>query len=392
MKIINTVEGVIDGGSNSVDSSSNVRRTLSITCVPTYFYDSNMILDPDGYIWLDKTIHFYIGIQDVRTKEYTYYSAGYYYYTDVGMQYDTETNQINLNMSDFMIILDGTKNGQLSNSGAEATVFPAYEEDEDTGKPIKFYKIRNAMIVTLMQLTQVQSFLIDEIGEPKCMPRFNKNYLRTRKERKNKWDSIPYDLEFGAGSSIYDIISSLRDLYPNYETFFEPINNTFICQMIPSHEDDPIFLDNDFFQRVIISEDISTNLTSVRNVCEVWGEVIEADYFADSSSTEDAFASIKNSYSQQLGQIKAELDALYLQYIQTIYDSNSSEARELRSQIEQKHSEYNELDREYQQQIALLGSTGSIHDYAYLTERINAYPDDYKSGDIIAVRILQPKE
>lgn len=387
MKIINTVEGIVDGGNASIDSSSNVRRTLSLTCVPTYFYDNNMVLDPNGYIWVDKTVKFYIGIQDLRSGEYTYYPAGYYYYTNASGQYDTETNQLNLSLSDYMVLLDGTKNGQIG--GVNVTEFPGYEEDEDTGKPIQFYKIRNAMIVTLSKLTYIKNYFIDEIGEPKCIERFNKNYLQYRKNHKNKWDAIPYDLEFNAGSTLYDIVAALRDLYPNYETFFEPINNHFICQLIPSHEDDPIFLDDNFFQHILLSEDTSTDLTSIYNVCEVWGESIDAEYYADTSTIGNAYDLIVNQYANDLNILQAQYNALMLQYIQSIYDSNSSEAYRLRSEMEEIARQIAALQEEQRRQIALLDSAGMISDHAYIAF-IKSYPSSYKSGSTIAIRITKP--
>ena len=63
--------------------------------------------------------------------------------------------------------------------------------------------------------------------------------------------------------------------------FFDIHDNTFVCQMIPSCYDDDLFIDNDFIQKVLISEDMSVDMTTVRNVCEVWGEVFETDFFTE---------------------------------------------------------------------------------------------------------------
>lgn len=387
MKIINTVEGVVDGGTASIDSSSNVRRTLSIIIVPTYFYDSNMVLDPNGYIWLDKTIKFYIGIQDIRTKQYTYYPAGYFFYTDVSGQYDTETNQLNLSLNDFMIILDGTKNGQVG--GAQVPEIPGYEEDPDTGKAKYYHVIRQAMIEVVSGLGYIKNYMIEEIGELYGLERYNPNYLQYRRNHPNKWNTVPHDLQFNAGTTVLEMVIALRDLYPNFETFFEPINNTFICQLIPSFEDDPIYLDNEFFRHIVLTEDKSTSLTSIRNVCEIWGETIDADYFADTSSVGNAYTSIITQYNDEIARLQNSINELTLRYIREVYDNNSSLAYDLERQIEEYRRQLADVLANQRRDLALLEQNGTASNNAYIVP-IDTYTSQYQSGDILAVRIEHP--
>lgn len=276
--ILDEIEGIIQTGGYSIDANSDVRRTVSLTVAPTRLHPNNMTFGPEGNIWINKTIHLYISVYNPRTKEYKPYSAGFYEYTSVSGTYDNATNSLSLSLNDFMITLNGTKNGEI---GALNTTIPAYKENPTTGEIIQHNTIRAAMRSVVNQLGKIDSVYVDEIGEAYAMKRFNPDYLSYR-DHHPAWDCIPYDLEFSVGCNVLDIVKALRDLYPNYETFFDPIDNTFICQMIPSMEDDIVTLDNDFFSKVLIRQDsVDVDLTSVRNICEVWGEVIDADFYSD---------------------------------------------------------------------------------------------------------------
>ena len=275
--ILDVLKGAIVGGTSSIDSTSSVRRTFSATVIPTLFDRNDAKITTDGLVWLDKEIRLYIGVMDVRKKDYVYYPQGHYVYANTSGKYDATTNQLTINCSDFMTKLDGTKNGQL---GALTTLIPAYEENEITGEVIKRYVIREAMITILTQLGYINNYMVDDIGEYKAMPKYNDAWQQYRNENE-LWNKIPYDLEFSSGCTVLSILEKLRDLYPNYEIFFDAYN-TFICQMIPSCYGDEITFSNDFLQELYISEDTSIDMTEVRNICEVWGKVIDADFYTES--------------------------------------------------------------------------------------------------------------
>ena len=59
----------------------------------------------------------------------------------------------------------------------------------------------------------------------------------------------------------------------------------FRINMIPDCSNDPINVFNDYIQKILISENTSLDLTTVRNVNLVYGQSIETDYFANSNVT-----------------------------------------------------------------------------------------------------------
>lgn len=373
-RIVGTIEGLVSG-SISIDGESDVRRSGNIVIQPTL--TEKIKLEEGNLVWLDKDIRISVGLWNFRTKTYKYYPMGTYIYTDTSSTYDATTNQLTVNISDFMGKLDGTKNGQL---GALTILYPVYEGDYDfyagtpsysnnvytatiegyteyydydligltvtsdntegasininglgnvkiyegdtyvpitagkfkggntyiiqiernasdgswvafyydicegTGKVKVYSIIRNAVIETLERLAGITNYRIDDIGEYKAMPEYNENWQEYRKEFENIWNTIPFDQEFSAGCSVLSILTTFRDLYPNYEMFFDVETNAFICQLKPMCYEDDIFLTNDFIQKVLISEQVTNSMVEVRNVCQVWGQTFENDYYSEEVS------------------------------------------------------------------------------------------------------------
>ncbi len=275
-KIIGNLECGLQSGSMSINGESDVRRTANFTIQPTL--KEKIKLTENSLLWLNKDIRLSVGLYNPRTKQYKYYPLGYYVYTDTSGTYDATNDNLTINCADFMKKLDGTKNGQL---GALIISYPAYKENEETGEVIEYNIIRNAVIETLEKLARITNHRIDYIGEYKGIPEYNDAWEEYRKENETTWNTIPFDQGFSAGCSVLSILITFRDLYPNYEMFFDMETNTFICQLKPMCYEDDIILDNSFIQRVLISENTSVDMTTVRNICEVWGQVIDVDFYSE---------------------------------------------------------------------------------------------------------------
>lgn len=278
-KIIGNLEPDITSGSMSINGESDVRRTANFTVQPTL--KEKIKLTDNSLLWLNKDIRLSVGLYNPRTKKYKYYPLGCYVYTDTSGTYDATNDNLTINCADFMKKLDGTKNGQL---GALIISYPAYKENEETGEVIEYNIIRNAVIETLEKLARITNHRIDDIGEYKGIPEYNDKWEEYRKENETTWNTIPFDQEFSSGCSVLSILITFRDLYPNYEMFFDMETNTFICQLKPMCYEDDIILDNSFLQRVLISENTSVDMTTVRNICEVWGQVIDVDFYSEECS------------------------------------------------------------------------------------------------------------
>ncbi|MDE6927088.1 MAG: hypothetical protein K2P59_17895 [Acetatifactor sp.] len=274
-RITGILECGLTDGSMSISGESDIRRTAGFVLQPTM--KEKLKLTENSLLWLNMDIRMSVGLYDPKTGEYRYYPLGCYVYTDTSGSYDAAANSLTVNCSDFMKKLDGTRNGQL---GASVIRYPAYVENEQTGEVIRYNVIRDAVMETLRNLAGITDYRIDDMGEHRALPDFNRNWLQYRNENVT-WNAIPYDLEFASGCSVLSILTTFRDLYPNYEMFFDMDTNAFICQLKPMCYEDDIYLDNSFLQRVLISENTSVDMTTVRNICEVWGKVIETDFYSD---------------------------------------------------------------------------------------------------------------
>lgn len=292
-KIIDTLNCGLTGGSVSISGESDIRRTASFVIQPTL--KDKIKLTENSLLWLNKDIRISIGLYNARTKQYKYYSLGYYVYTDTSGTYDATADSLSVSCADFMKKLDGTKNGQL---GSSIISYPAYKENEVTGEVIEYNIIRNAVIETLERLAHITNHRIDDIGTYMALPDYNDAWQQYR-DNHETWNAIPFDQEFSAGCSVLSILTTFRDLYPNYEMFFDMETNTLICQLKPMCYEDDIYVDNHFLQRVLISENTSVDMTTVRNICEVWGQVIDTDFYTEKCSySNNTYSSTISGYEE----------------------------------------------------------------------------------------------
>lgn len=277
---IDEFKGICNGGSMNLDGNSSVRRTASFSITPT---DQITNISEQSLVWLNKnvTVTLYINGETFHMGEFLYTSAN--------ATYDSSTNLMTIELSDWMAKLDGTINGQIG--GAPTIVCPAYKEDPDTGEPLEYSTIKGYITKQLEACgmaeytgtgSRMNKYVVDDIGEYYCMPHPDHpewNWQEYR-ARYPLWNTVPYDLEFSIGCTNWDIISELVNLYPNYEAYFDEYG-TFRVNMIPSeYTEDYDFQYEDYID-MVISENVSTDLTTVRNVCEVWGATLDADWYAN---------------------------------------------------------------------------------------------------------------
>lgn len=281
--VLAVIQGDIIDGSFTVESGADIRRTCDVELHPDP--KSSLFLKEEGLLWLNRSVKVYMGVlkspdtDSGQKKEYTWYSQGCYYFENASSTYDAAANVLKISCGDYITVLNGEKNGQL---GEYEIVIPSYSEDPDTGEVLHYNILRDTVIDVLGRFTHIQNYMVDDMGEYKAMPAYNPDWQNYRKEHP-LWNTIPYDLTFTAGDSVLSILTKIRDIYPNYEMFFDE-NGAFICQMIPSCYHDDIAIPNHFIEKILISEDCSVDLMTVRNMCMVWGNTIDAEYYADTST------------------------------------------------------------------------------------------------------------
>lgn len=377
--LLGEIEGLVSGNI-SIDANSDIRRTGSIVVSPTR--SQNIRIEEGNFVWIDKYVKMKIGLYHIRQKAYTWYSTGYYVYNNSSIQYDATTNQLTIQLNDFMARLNGTNNGylgyssmsfpakpgthdywaEIQNTDASSYVlsisnyteydatnegeiiafyanitnteaptininglgaktilsyrtteglevgrvqaghinllrletvhkdgeiqknvyFDSYLEDSSDASLKQYSIIRNVVLEVIKQYAPFigNNYIIGDIGAPRAFPNINTDWETYRKNNTDLWNTVPYDQEFSAGTTVMNILTTFRDLYSGYfETYFEPEKNTFIFQVIPTYKYDNYFIENSFIQKVLISESTTVDMSTVRNVCEVWGQTFDPDFY-----------------------------------------------------------------------------------------------------------------
>ena len=246
--IVDELSGNMTKCSINVDSNSDLRRSCDLGFVVT---TSTFDIKAGSKLWLDKFCRPYVGYENMRTGEIQWYNQGIYLVNNPQWSYNASTNEISMQALDLMSKLTGLRNGNLE------------------GIPTKIAKdenVREAIIKTI------------ELGG------FTKYICEECKTNDGTIVPVPYDIEIDVGGTIYDILTGLRDIMPNYQIYFD-INGVFHYEPIPLAYDDPVLIDDDLFNNVLISENINTDFESVKNYVEVLGHTWDVDYYSPSDKT-----------------------------------------------------------------------------------------------------------
>lgn len=246
--IVDELSGNMTKCSINVDSNSDLRRSCDLGFVVT---TSTFDIKAGSKLWLDKFVRPYVGYENMRTGEIQWYNQGIYLVNNPQWSYNASTNEISMQVLDLMSKLTGLRNGNLE------------------GIPTKIAKdenVREAIIKTI------------ELGG------FTKYICEECKTNDGTIVPVPYDIEIDVGGTIYDILTGLRDIMPNYQIYFD-INGVFHYEPIPLAYDDPVLIDDDLFNNVLISENINTDFESVKNYVEVLGHTWDVDYYSPSDKT-----------------------------------------------------------------------------------------------------------
>lgn len=277
--MIAAVEGGIAAG--RILSAADVAAIAGCTKdeLDKYFHDTSVFVgysmhDIQGTIWelkdgLTQIYNFYhalysgeaeirTGTNFVDTDGVHWYGAGVYAIQQNGYSYDATTNKLSLSCLDMTCLLDGTLGGTLT---GYATRIPMYDRKLVVKDGVNYYEDDK----------KKPHYVRDSIKETFELSGLTKSMVDYWVRR------IPHDLEYNTGTTIWNILTELRDLYFPFEMYFD--DDTFVCKEIPSGYDDPVVLDEDTFKSMVISEDASVDYSQIHNCVEVWGASNSSDYF-----------------------------------------------------------------------------------------------------------------
>lgn len=238
MKIVSELQGELIDDSININANSAIRRSCSLTFVVK---NKSYVVGSGSQIWFDKYIKIWFGIFCLRDKSIYYYPMGLYNFENTSYEYSSNSSTLTLSVLDLMSQLNGIRNGHLS---ALMSKIPAD------------VKIREVIISILTQFGNIKKYYVENLD-----------------------NVVPYDIEIKSGITIYDMLTTLLDLYPSQEMFFD--EDIFICQKIPSCKNDLFFMDENIFNPLVIKEITTNSFSKVKNCTEVWGKSIDSDYYTE---------------------------------------------------------------------------------------------------------------
>lgn len=251
---IGIIQGRLISCNVSIDGSSDVQRTASISMET----ESDFLEVPFASLSIDlqrdMPANYYIklwgGIEDNNTLRVYWYPQGVFIVGQSGYSFDPKTRTLNLSLVDLMVDLNGERGGELH---AYTSIVKNQQRIDDVMKNV-------------MQLVGIDSYSI----EPITVLRDISNTFDSNASEKDYM--IPYDMNFSAGVTAYEILSKLVGLYPYYEMGFD-VNGVFFVRKERLEQDDSYaILDAVNIADLVITEDTTLDWNYIRNHIEVWGK------------------------------------------------------------------------------------------------------------------------
>lgn len=221
---------VIGNPSFSISSDSDVRRTCSISLIPT---DSSFDIDKGNKMWFDKYIQIYMGIRETHKDEIIWTNMGVYIINDPSRAYSADDNTLSFQASDLMALLTTMRGGVYS--GVDY-IIPQGSN------------IRDVMIATL-----------EEAGIKKYdISMYNL--------------IVPNDIRVARGTTAYELLNQLVELYPHTQIYFD-VDGVFNYGYIPYNDSNQmsIVANDDLWKDVLIDYGVSNDLQNVKNHIYVYG-------------------------------------------------------------------------------------------------------------------------
>ena len=231
----------IETPSFTIDANSDIRRTCSITLTPR---DSSFDIKQGNKIWLDKYVQIFVGQKNIRTKEIEYTNMGIYLINNPQRVYSATDNTLTIQGLDLMARTTGLRNGNLQ------------------GMPYIIPQGSNVRvaIIAVLELAGFTRYVVDE-----C-PIY-----------------VPNDIRVDVGGTVYQLLTALRDILPNYQMYFDT-DGVFHYNLIPSGKNEQVMVDDDIWNVNLIDYQKSTDFESLKNSIEVFGKTHDIKNYGGQSS------------------------------------------------------------------------------------------------------------
>lgn len=250
-QVLDTIETEVLGGNITVDANNDNRRGCSVEMIIPTEFDINRFIRTDttnfiqygGKIWIDRYLKIYEGIEGLRNgRGIEWFNRGIFVIDTPTQGFSSDFNTISFNGIDLMVRLSGERGGQLANL---AITIPEFQDEARKVRTT----LRGALVSVLLEYAQIENYIIDKNIDDE------------------RWKYLPFDIKVSAGDTVYDLLSALRDLVPDWEMFFDE-NGIFIFQPIPKGEED---FTVEISEAQVVDDTVTVDFNNVKNQVIVYG-------------------------------------------------------------------------------------------------------------------------
>lgn len=228
---VDRLEGVVIDGSYSMDSQSTIRRICNLKMI---IKDSSYIPKEGSKFWLNSRFSLEIGIKSMISDEIEYISQGIFVMDSPSLVYNNTTKIVSIKGLDLMCLLNGNRNGKLP----KGINIPA-------GK-----NVRQAVYDIITEIGWIKTSMTDSTD-----------------------NVVPSNLSFTRDDTYEDVLVKLRDLFPDWEFFFDG-QGYFIFQQIRNKTNDPKMYDFSEDKCITTEYQLDLDWQKIKNKIVVFGSLL----------------------------------------------------------------------------------------------------------------------
>lgn len=233
--IVDSFEGIAIDGNINLDGNSTYRRSGNLTMVFDKKY--NLLPSPSSKIWFNKRIGIWILLEDYFDNIVPF-NMGRFAIDEVDLNFNSAEKTISCQCLDMMAFLDGTLSGKLSHK----TVI---QEGTPISEAIK-------SVLTGLVKMSVEDIKIGDMDL-----------------------TLPYTIEKEAGSTAYELIKELCEIYMGWDFYFNE-NGVLIVEKIRDKKGDPIIETFDGTKKdLTLNNNPKINFSNVHNSIWIWGRQLD---------------------------------------------------------------------------------------------------------------------
>lgn len=242
---IEELSGRVKANSYSVTSESDIRRTCTLTLVVD---DKASINYNFELTWIKRMVELVCGIYDESSEDYVWYKLGRMLMTDGATNFSATIQEVRLTLVDLMASLTGDRGSQMGS--------PLLIEAGST--------MKGAIEYTIAEFSPYKRTNVSDFP-----------------------DVVPYDITSNIGDYPHTVLTTLINLFPYYEMFYD-VDGVFTVREIPLRIEDPVDTEAYVVDAALLSENSeqrSVKFSNIKNTVELWGRSLDAMYTASSCTS-----------------------------------------------------------------------------------------------------------